>query len=222
MFIWAWMQCRISRVSPSWSARREETSNLTVVDSLNPPATTITGLFVELCCKGPLTDHIAISTEKFICKMYGVPEVDTCNKASVKLFVSFVHTKLSQQPRMQQRSTSCEHTIKQVSGTKHTCHVLIFCLSMKWDGCTWMASESHGSYLCRRYRNHVGRSPHVAVQMDVLPNAAAIGKCARSASKCVLVRDVLTSVEIFTKTWTTLRTGIKFSQVDWSTWNSRL
>ena len=36
--------------------------------------------------KGPLTDHIVISTEKFICKMYGVPEVDTSNKARVKLF----------------------------------------------------------------------------------------------------------------------------------------
>ena len=36
--------------------------------------------------KGPVTDHIVMSTEKFICKMYGVPEVDTCNKARVKLF----------------------------------------------------------------------------------------------------------------------------------------
>ena len=96
------MQCRISRVSPSsWSARREDTSNLTVVDSLNPSATTITGLFVELCCKGPLIDHIATSTEKFICKMYGVPDVDICNKARVKLFC------ISHQHRMQQRSTSC-------------------------------------------------------------------------------------------------------------------
>ena len=36
--------------------------------------------------KGSLTEHIATSTEKFICKIYGVPEVDTCNKARVKLF----------------------------------------------------------------------------------------------------------------------------------------
>ena len=36
--------------------------------------------------KGPLTANVAISTEKFICKIYGVPEVDTCNKARVKLF----------------------------------------------------------------------------------------------------------------------------------------
>uniref|UniRef100_UPI00358E4F58 protocadherin-15 n=1 Tax=Myxine glutinosa TaxID=7769 RepID=UPI00358E4F58 len=36
--------------------------------------------------KGPLTEKIATSTEKFICKIYGVPEVDTCNKARVKLF----------------------------------------------------------------------------------------------------------------------------------------
>ncbi|XP_051232747.1 uncharacterized protein LOC127350304 [Dicentrarchus labrax] len=36
--------------------------------------------------KGPLTEDIVNSTEKFICKMYGVPEVDTCNKARVKLF----------------------------------------------------------------------------------------------------------------------------------------
>ena len=115
-----------------------------------------------------------------------------------------------------------QHTIKQVSWTKHTCHVLIFCLSLKWDRCTWMATKSHGSYLCRQYRNHVGSSPHMAVQMDVIPNAATVWKFARSASKCVLVRDVLTSVEIFTTTRTTLRTGIEFSHVDWSTWNSRL
>ena len=31
--------------------------------------------------KGSLTENIATSTEKFICKIYGVPDVDTCNKA---------------------------------------------------------------------------------------------------------------------------------------------
>ncbi len=36
--------------------------------------------------KGPLTEDIVNSTEKFICKMYGVPEVDTGNKVRVKLF----------------------------------------------------------------------------------------------------------------------------------------
>jgi len=36
--------------------------------------------------KGPLTDHIVMSTEKLICKMYGVPDDDTCNKARVMLF----------------------------------------------------------------------------------------------------------------------------------------
>ena len=36
--------------------------------------------------KGSLTENIAISTETFICKIYGVPEVDTCNKTRVKLY----------------------------------------------------------------------------------------------------------------------------------------
>ena len=36
--------------------------------------------------KGPLTDNVVASAEKFICKLYGVPEVDTCNEARVKLF----------------------------------------------------------------------------------------------------------------------------------------
>ena len=35
--------------------------------------------------KGPLTEDLVTSTERFICKIYGVPEVDTCNKARVKL-----------------------------------------------------------------------------------------------------------------------------------------
>ena len=36
--------------------------------------------------KGLLTENIATSTEKIICKIYGVPEVDAGNKARVKLF----------------------------------------------------------------------------------------------------------------------------------------
>lgn len=36
--------------------------------------------------KGPFTEDLVTSTERFICKIYGVPEVDTCNKARVKLF----------------------------------------------------------------------------------------------------------------------------------------
>ena len=36
--------------------------------------------------KGPLTDYLVMPTEKFICKIYGVPEFDTCSKARVKLF----------------------------------------------------------------------------------------------------------------------------------------
>ena len=36
--------------------------------------------------KGSLTENIATSTEKFICWIYSVLEVDTCNKARVKLF----------------------------------------------------------------------------------------------------------------------------------------
>ena len=36
--------------------------------------------------KGSLIENIATLTEKFICMIYGVPEVDTCNKARVKSF----------------------------------------------------------------------------------------------------------------------------------------
>ena len=36
--------------------------------------------------KGCLTENTVASAEKFICKMYGSPKVDTCNKARVKLF----------------------------------------------------------------------------------------------------------------------------------------
>jgi len=32
-------------------------------------------------CKGNLTENIAISADNFICKIHGLPEVDTCNKA---------------------------------------------------------------------------------------------------------------------------------------------
>ena len=31
--------------------------------------------------KGYLTENMVVSAEKFICKIYGIPEVDTCNKA---------------------------------------------------------------------------------------------------------------------------------------------
>ena len=36
--------------------------------------------------KGTLPENIVRSKEKLICKIYGVPEVDRCNKARVKLF----------------------------------------------------------------------------------------------------------------------------------------
>ena len=36
--------------------------------------------------KGYLTENIATSTDTFICKIYGVPEVDTCNTARVNWF----------------------------------------------------------------------------------------------------------------------------------------
>ena len=41
-------------------------------------------------------------------------------------FVSVVHKRLCHQPQMQQRFTPCVHTIKLVSGTKHTRLILIF------------------------------------------------------------------------------------------------
>ena len=50
-----------------------------------------------------------------------------------------------------------------------------------------------GSYLCRRYRTHVGKS-HMAVQMEVSPNAATVGKLAWRASKCVLA-DVCRNIQ---------------------------
>ena len=36
--------------------------------------------------KGYLTENTVVSAEQFICKMYGIPKFDTCNKARVKLF----------------------------------------------------------------------------------------------------------------------------------------
>ena len=36
--------------------------------------------------KGYLTENTVVSAEIVICKMYGIPKVDTCNKARVKLF----------------------------------------------------------------------------------------------------------------------------------------
>ena len=83
--------------------------------------------------KGSLTENIATLTEKFICKIYGVPDVDTWgsrymqqSKHESSCFVSVVHKIHNHQPQMQQSFTLCVHTIKQVSGTKHTRRILIF------------------------------------------------------------------------------------------------
>ena len=76
--------------------------------------------------KGSLTEDIATSTEKFICKIYGVPRLIHATKHGSSCFVSVVHKILCHQPQMQQSFTSCVHTIKQVSGTKHTRRILIF------------------------------------------------------------------------------------------------
>ena len=36
--------------------------------------------------KGPITEDTILSAEKFICRLYRVPDADTCDKARVKLF----------------------------------------------------------------------------------------------------------------------------------------
>ena len=74
--------------------------------------------------KGYLTENMAASAEKSICKMYGIPEVDTCNKARVKLFcIGWAQENL--QHLMQQNSTSCFPATRQVSGTRPTYSILI-------------------------------------------------------------------------------------------------
>ena len=77
---------------------------------------------------GSLTKNIATSTEKFICKICGVPAVDRCNKARVKLFC-IGRTQKTLPPTSDAAKFHIMHShysIKQVSGTKHTRRILIF------------------------------------------------------------------------------------------------
>ena len=152
--------------------------------------------------KTPLTDHIVMSTEKFICKMYGVPEVDTCNKARVKLFcIGRAHETL---PPTSDATKFHIIRAQYQASVWHQAHLpcpdLLPVTEMGWmhlDG--KLVPQLLSLPLIPKSCREITSCVH-AVQMDVLPNAAAVGKFAWSASKCVLVRDVLTSVEIFTTT----------------------
>ena len=41
---------------------------------------------LDILGKGEITDDVIKSSKVFICKAYGVPDVDSCNEAQVKLF----------------------------------------------------------------------------------------------------------------------------------------
>lgn len=58
-----------------------------------------------------LTENIAISTEKCICKIYGMSEVDSATK---HVSSCFVQKRLCHQPWMQQNFTSYVHNIKRL------------------------------------------------------------------------------------------------------------
>jgi len=69
-------------------------------------------------------------------KYMACPRLIHATNYELSCFVSVVHKRLCHQPRMRKRFTSCVHTLKQMSGTKHTRHILIFLQWPKWDGPT--------------------------------------------------------------------------------------
>ena len=64
------------------------------------------------------------------------PRLIHATKQEWSCFAKVGHKRLCLQPQMRWSFISCVHTIKRQSGTKLTCHILIFLQWMKWDGCT--------------------------------------------------------------------------------------
>ena len=75
--------------------------------------------------KGNLTENTVVSAEKFICKM-AVLRLIHATKHESSCFVLVEHKRISLQHLMQQNSTSCVPTTRQVSGTRPTYSILIF------------------------------------------------------------------------------------------------
>ena len=84
--------------------------------------------------KGHLTENTVVSAGKFICKMYGIPEVDTCSKTRVKLSC-LGRAQDNLPPTSDAAKFHIMHSHYQVSGTRPTYSTLIF-PQKKWDGCT--------------------------------------------------------------------------------------
>ena len=97
--------------------------------------------------------------------------------------------RLCHQSQMQQHFTSCVHTIKQVSGTKHTRRVLIFLQWPKWDGCICTVGYCHGCFLCHLSRKFARLSPHVVVRRGASANTAAAGNLATTVVTLMTTRN---------------------------------
>ena len=142
-----------------------------------------------------------MSTEKFICKMYGMPEVDTCNKARVKLFC-----------------ISRAHKTLPPTSVATTFHIM----RAHYQASAWNQAHLPCPDLLpftEMGRMHLdGKLFPRLLSLQPIPksyreitscgctNGCLTQRCScrkirkKSTSKCVLVIDVLTSVEIFTTT----------------------
>ena len=132
--------------------------------------------------KGPLTENIIKSTEKFICSIYGVPEVDTCNKARVKLFcIGHPQETLPPTSDAAKFHIMRSHYQASVWNQAHCPHpVLPPVNEMGWIHKDGQLVPQLLSLL--PIRKYVLRSHHVAVQRGASVIAAAAGKFTWNAS----------------------------------------
>ena len=103
--------------------------------------------------------------------IYGVPEVDTCNKERVKLFC-IGRTLETLPPTSYAAKFHIMHSHYQAS-VRNQAH---FTQLPKWDVCIGTVGYYHGCFLCHLSRKLAGRSPHVAVRRGDSANVVAAGK----------------------------------------------
>ena len=118
---------------------------------------------------GSLTENIDTSTYIFICKIYGVLEVDTCNKARVKFFVSVVNKRLCHQPHISAKfHIMRSHYQASVWNQAHSPYPALPPVTEMG----WMHLDGRLVPRLLSLPPTTGRSPHVVVRMGASANAA--------------------------------------------------
>ena len=140
--------------------------------------------------KGSLTENIVTSTDKLICKICGVSEVDTCNKARVKLYcIGRTQETLPPTADAAKFHIMRSHYQASVWNQAHSPYPDLPPVTEMG----WMHQEGQlllrGCFLCHLSRKLAVRSPHVVVRRVPQPTLQLQETCCRTVITLMTTRN---------------------------------